>query len=80
MTPRGINGLSEVGLTREVVFAEKRKNGEGFVVPETLTQPDIQMHHDEVAAGHQAIIRTADLLNGVCEGVTNRGGNGDSSN
>jgi hypothetical protein len=113
VTPRGINGLSEVQLTPEAVCGEQRKNpyckgktehteagqelgfalsadgplyqgqtvdGAGFVVPETLTRPDIQMHHDKVAAGHQAIIRTGDLLNGVCEGVTNRGGNGDSSN
>ena len=93
-TPTDMSDLTEVGLIREVVLEEQRKdthcrgrvediaqkksgfvlstdgllykadklNEAKLVVPETLTRPIIQMHHDKVFAGHQGIKQTRDLL------------------
>jgi hypothetical protein len=48
--------------TDGLLYQGKTQDGAKMVVPETLTLPVIQMHHDKVFAGHQGIKRTRDLL------------------
>jgi hypothetical protein len=45
-----------------LLYQGETLDGAKLVVPETLTQPVIQMHHDKVFAGHQGIKKTRYLL------------------
>jgi len=53
--------LGFVLSTDGLLYKGDKLSGAKLVVPETLVRKVIQMHHDEVFAGHQGIKRTRDL-------------------